>query len=467
MKPASPSRLQLLWYGLPATATGYMMTFMGLYLLKFSTDTLLISPAVMGLLFGLSRIWDAVSDPLVGFLSDRTSSRLGRRRSWMAGGVVPAALLFIMLFSSPIYLSGNDQIIWIGISIFAFYTAMTCILVPHYSLGAEISRDADGRNKLFGTRHAFETVGAILALVAVGWLTVVERNGFAAIRSTAEVLSWLAGAVLAISVIVMVQRTRESESTTESDKTGVDRSSNSDPTYPSGAGVFSAYQNIWRNPHARLIMWVTFIEYNGIAVISATCLYVAQYVMGNIMLGPVIIITYLLASTFSVPLWIRLSRRYGKVKLWLYAMVFTAPSFGAMFTLAFIESPSIQLGLMIVLALASGLASGCSNTIGPSLLSDVIDADELKTGERKEGAYFALWNFAKKGATGVTLMVTGLALSWAGFIPNEEQSRLVELTLCALIGLFPLTCYIAGSILFSRFSLDPHQSTPIATETSP
>ena len=122
---------------------------------------------------------------------------------------------------------------------------------------------------------------------------------------------------------------------------------------------------------------------------------------------------------------------------------------------------------MIVLALASGLASGCSNTIGPSLLSDVIDADELKTGERKEGAYFALWNFAKKGATGVTLMVTGLALSWAGFIPNEEQSRLVELTLCALIGLFPLTCYIAGSILFSRFSLDPHQSTPIATETSP
>lgn len=466
MKSVLLSRLQLMWYGIPATATGYMMTFMGLYLMKFSTDTLLITPAVMGLLFGLSRIWDAISDPLVGFLSDRTTSRLGRRRSWMAGGILPAVLFFIMLFSSPDHLAGSGLIIWIGISIFCFYTAMTCILVPHYSLGAELSRDADGRNKLFGTRHAFETTGSILALVAVGWLTVIASDGSSSIRATAEVFSWLAGLVLAISVIAMIRRTSESTGTTEAGNNIFDRTDRSDEERSSKNGVFSAYRDIWRNPHARIIMWVTFIEYNGIAVISATCLYVAQYVMGNIMFGPVIIITFLLASTFSVPLWIRLSRRYGKVKLWLYAMVFTAPSFGAMFILAFIESQMAQFGMMIILALASGLANGCSNTIGPSLLSDVIDDDELKTGERKEGAYFALWNFAKKGATGVTLMITGLALSWAGFAPNEEQSRLVKLTLCALIGLFPFICYVLGSIIFSRFSLDRNLSTRKAIPTS-
>ncbi len=467
MKPVLPNRLQLMWYGMPAIATGYMMAFMGLYLLKFSTDTLLIPPAAMGLLFGLSRIWDAISDPLVGFFSDRTTSRLGRRGSWLAGGLLPAALLFIVLFSSPDHLAGNDLIIWIGISIFTFYTAMTCIVVPHYSLGAELCRDTDGRNKLFGTRHAFETTGAILALVAVGWLTVVESDGFAAIRATAEMLSWLAGLVLVITVIAMIRRVPESADTTKPGKNIFDRSDRSAEVPTSKNGVFSAYRDIWRNPHARIIMCVTFIEYNGIAVISATCLYVAQYVMGNIMFGPVIIITFLLASTFSVPLWIRLSRRYGKVKLWLYAMVFTAPSFGAMFTLAFIDSQSTQLVLMIILALVSGLANGCGNTIGPSLLSDVIDYDELKTGERKEGAYFALWNFAKKGATGVTLMVTGLALSWAGFVPNEEQSRLVELTLCALIGIFPLICYIAGAIIFSRFSLDLDLSAQEEKTASP
>ncbi|MEH6559161.1 MAG: MFS transporter [Oceanicoccus sp.] len=466
MKPVLPSRLQLIWYGIPATATGYMMAFMGLYLMKFSTDTLLVAPAVMGLLFGLSRIWDAISDPLVGFLSDRTTSRFGRRRSWMAGGVLPAVLLFIMLFSSPDHLAGNDLVMWIGVSIFGFYTAMTCILVPHYSLGAELSRDADGRNKLFGTRHAFETIGSILALVAVGWLTVVESGGVSAIRTHAEVFSWLAGLALVVSVAVMIRRTPESSDITKPGKNIFNRTGKSVTENHPKTGVFSAYRDIWRNPHARIIMWVTFIEYNGIAVISATCLYVAQYVMGNIMLGPVIIITFLLASTFSVPLWIRLSRRYGKIKLWLYAMVFTAPSFGAMFALAFIESQSVQIGLMMILALLSGLANGCSNTIGPSLLSDVIDHDELNTGERKEGAYFALWNFAKKGATGVTLMLTGLALSWAGFVPNEEQSRLVELTLCALIGLFPLICYVAGAILFSRFSLGQDLSTQQAMPAS-
>lgn len=457
----------LLWYGLPATAIGYMMTFMGLYLMKFATDTLLIAPAVMGLLFGLSRIWDAVSDPLVGFLSDRTQSRWGRRKSWMAAGVLPASGLFIMLFSSPLQLTGNELVIWVGIAIFGFYTAMTCILVPHYSLGTELSRDADRRNKLFGTRHAFETSGSILALVAVGWLTVIESQGLGTIRGTAEILSWLTAAILAASVIAMSTRISESsESPTTNNDTTDSYTTNSQAgtkpppdasTQPSKSGLFAAYRDIWRNPHARIIMGVTFIEYNGIAVISATCLYVAQYVMGNIMFGPVIIITFLLASTFSVPLWVRLYRRYGKVKLWLYSMALTAPSFGAMFTLAFIDSSMLQLVMMIFLALISGMANGCGNTIGPSLLSDVIDDDELRTGERKEGAYFALWNFSKKGATGLTLMVTGFALSLAGFVPNEEQSRLVELTLCALIGLFPLICYVVGAIVFSRFSLEEEQ----------
>lgn len=457
MNSMSHAKSQLMWYGIPATATGYMMSFMSLYLMKFATDTLLIAPAIMGLLFGLSRIWDAVSDPVVGYLSDRTHSRLGRRRSWMAAGAIPAALFFIMLFTSPENLSQSQKVVWIGISIFGFYTAITCVLVPHYSLGSELSREADRRNKLFGTRYAFETIGSIMSLLAVGWLTFIEKDGFSAIRNSSEVFSLLAALILVISIAAMVRRTSESlpnsnsnlgNNTTPAQLTETNKTKNS---------VFGAYRAIWRNSSARTIILVTFIEYNGIAVISATCLYVAQYVMGNLMFAPLIIITFLLASTLSVPLWIRLSRHFGKVKLWFYAMIFTAPSFGGMFLLAFIESQMMQLALMIVLALTSGMASGCANTIGPSLLSDVIDQDESETGARNEGAYFALWNFAKKGAMGLTLMLTGFALSWAGFIPNADQTRQVVLTLCALIGLFPLICYTVGAILFSRFSL--HQKT--------
>jgi GPH family glycoside/pentoside/hexuronide:cation symporter/oligogalacturonide transporter len=76
------------------------------------------------------------------------------------------------------------------------------------------------------------------------------------------------------------------------------------------------------------------------------------------------------------------------------------------------------------------------------------------TGERKEGAYFAAWNFVFKSATGVTLMLTGFVLELAGFVPNEVQSEESKLALKGLYALFPMACYLVGTLIFMRFKLD-------------
>ena len=88
-------------FGAPAVGAGYMYLLLSLYVMKFSTDVLLIAPGVMGAIYSLSRIWDAISDPLVGYFSDRTSSRLGRRRTWILASCLPISLGFYMVFAPP------------------------------------------------------------------------------------------------------------------------------------------------------------------------------------------------------------------------------------------------------------------------------------------------------------------------------------------------------------------------------
>ena len=130
-----------------------MMLLVNLYVMKFATDVLLIAPGVMGVIFGISRVWDAVSDPLVGYLSDRSKNRLGRRRSWLLFSILPLAGMFIWVFSPPGSLSAGMLIVWMAIGVIGFYSALTMLVVPHVSLGAELSEDYHLRSRLYGLRH--------------------------------------------------------------------------------------------------------------------------------------------------------------------------------------------------------------------------------------------------------------------------------------------------------------------------
>ena len=87
--------------------------------------------------------------------------------------------------------------------------------------------------------------------------------------------------------------------------------------------------------------------------------------------------------------------------------------------------------------------------------------DEHRTGQRKEGVYFAAWNFVYKGATGVMLLLTGFVLQGAGFVPNQEQTMTVQVSIVTLYGLFPLVCYAIGAFLFRRFKLDEAEHAKI------
>ncbi|MCZ6711133.1 MAG: MFS transporter [Gammaproteobacteria bacterium] len=425
-------------YGAPGIGAGYMYLMLSLYVMKFSTDVLLIAPAVMGVIFSVSRIWDAISDPIVGYLSDRTRSSFGRRRTWIVGSMAPIFIAFIMVFSPPASLSGGALIAWMAVAIIGFYSAMTVFFVPHLSLGAELSENYHERSRLFGVRHAFYTFGSIVSLISFYMLISAEEQGPAAVRDTAMRLSLLAAGLMAVLIVFAVTRLRE--------RRDYQGRVNESP--------YQAFADVWRNPHARLLIIVTFIENIGSAAIGALTLYVAQYIVGAALWAPAIILCYMVPSTFSVPMWIPLSRRFGKIRLWIFSMLLTGVSFGAMFALPFLEGTTVKIAYISVLAAFAGLAAGCGGTVSPSIQGDVIDYDEYVTGERKEGSYFAAWNFVYKSAYGVMLLLTGFVLQFSGFVPNQEQTMTVQIAMVTLYGLLPLVCYLIGAAIFTRFKFD-------------
>lgn len=428
----------VLTYALPTAGVGLMYFLVSLYLMIFATDVLMVSPAAMGLIFGISRIWDAVSDPITGYLSDRTHSRMGRRRPWLLASIPTVCLAFGLMWSPPAGWSTAWTTLWMAASVLGFYTAMTIFIVPHQSLGAELTSDYHERSRVFAYRHVIWSLGSIVALILMQWLINLDSP-----RSAAAAVGWITALVTAGLTLYTVVYLRER------------------PEYQ-GRGAshpFRSYSDVWKNKHARLLLVVFLIESLGAATIGILTPYVARYIVGRPDLTGVFILAYMLPSIASTPIWPGLARRFGKKPLWVASMAMTALSFGGM---AFLDEGTIAL--IFVLAVIAGTAAGCGAIMSPSIQSDVIDFDEYSTGERKEGAYFAAWNFTYKSATGVTLILTGAVLEWSGFVPNAAQTEGAKAWILALYSLFPLVCYLIGTALFSRFSLDEAEHARIQAE---
>jgi GPH family glycoside/pentoside/hexuronide:cation symporter len=438
------STLRLSWsaifdYVAPTFGLGFMFLLIAIYLMKFATDVLGMSAAVMGMILFLGRgVWDAIADPIVGYLSDRTNTKMGRRRPWLLASALPLGVTFVLLWMPPRDLGPTLTIVWMSAMVVAFYTTSSVLIIPHTALGAELTDNYHDRTRIFGGRHLGWTIGSFAAIAG---FVALDRS--ADVRTTVFWLALGAGIVTAFLILWTAWRMRERA---EYQGRGAE--------YP-----YHAFRDVWRNPHARLLLLVFGIESLGAATIGVLTPYVAQYVVKRADIAPAVIAAYMLASFAFVPVWLPLSRRFGKKALWLASMLLTAVSFGAMF---FLGEGTIVL--MTVLAIAAGTAASCGAMMGPSIQADVIDWDEHATGERKEGAYFAAWNFVFKVATGLTQALTGFVLTFSGYLPNVEQTTLVKMTILALYGLFPMACYLLGSALFARFKLDEAGYATIRTE---
>ena len=154
--------LKKLAYAAPAFALAVVGIPIYVYLPKFYTDVVGIDIAALGTILASVRIFDAVTDPLMGYISDRTVSRFGRRRPYIAAGAVFVALFIYLLFNPP-QGSPSFETFWFGICSYALFLVWTVVTVPYESLGPELTFDYDERNALFGLRDGLLIAGTLAA----------------------------------------------------------------------------------------------------------------------------------------------------------------------------------------------------------------------------------------------------------------------------------------------------------------
>ena len=403
-------RWLLFVWALPSAGTTAMLWLVMVYLLKFSNDVLGVGPAVVGALFGLGRLWDAVSDPAVGFLSDRTTTRIGRRRPWIAAAALPTAVAFVALWSPPAALSGAALVVWLGVALLLLYTGLTAFQIPHASLGAELTEDHHARTGIFALRNGLESVGI---LIAIGCLAMLENASAPreAARSVAIGLALVSAVWMVGSALLLAER-REHQ----------------------GRGAqhpYRAFRDVWRNEHARQLFAVFFLSELGLASLAAAVPYVSGTMMGGDGMSGWILLAFLAPALISIPLWLPVARRLGKRNTWLLAAVLATLAFAGIS----LFGPGDELAFF-VLAGVIGLTQGATRTLPHSIKADVIDVDELRTGERKEGAYFAAWNFVQKAAAGFSIALMGVMLEVSGLAqgaPSEWGIRLVMSVMPALL----------------------------------
>jgi GPH family glycoside/pentoside/hexuronide:cation symporter len=414
-------------YAAPRIGIGIMGILFATYLMKFATDVLLIAPAVMGTLIAASRLWDAVSDPVVGYLSDRTRSRHGRRRSWMYASAIPMGLALVMIWAPPAALGPLALVAWMSAALIAYETASTAFFVPHGALGLELTPHYHERTRLFGWTHMIGSVGMLIGLGSLQLMNAAEDK-----RAAAIALSMVAGVCVSALVLGSTRRLHE----------------RADFQGRGGAKIVAAFLDVARNPHSRLLLFVYGIETFGAASIGMLVPYLVEYVVPMRELMVPLLITYTVPQFVLTPLWIHLAGRFGKKRLWLFSMVVTAIGFACFFPM---EEPGIAIW---VVTFAIGFAGGCGAVVAPSIQADIVDYDEFRTGERKEGAYLAVWNLVRKGAGSVTALATGWVLQLSGFEPNVEQSETAKLAIRGLFSLLPAACYLIGALLFVRFAFN-------------
>jgi GPH family glycoside/pentoside/hexuronide:cation symporter len=418
----------LVTYAAPGLGFGFMMMMVSTYFMKYATDVLAIPAATMGGILLLSRAWDAVVDPVAGYLSDRTHTRLGRRRPWLLAGALPLALGFALAWSPPASLSPAALVVWTGAATLLFFTSMTLSRMPHEALGAELSRDYHERNRVFGVKRALFGVGTLAVFAALSQLGEASDPRASALRFTVA-----ASAGTALLLLLTGLAIREPAA----------------HLGRGGARPLAAARDVLANPHARRLLSVSFLQQVATGTVTTAAAYHTQYVLGDPGAFPLLLGCFFVASLASIPLWLRLGQRFDKKPLLVASMVGVGAILGAMFAVG-----EGDHALLFSLAAVGGCLAGGLDVIMPSLQADVIDVDELRTGERKEGVYFAAWHLADKLALGVAAAVTGLALAASGFVPNAAQGAPALLAMRVLLSLFPLVCYSAGALLFVRFGLD-------------
>lgn len=408
--------------GLPLAALGLPLT---VYLPPFYAQMPGLNTGLVGVLIFAARLFDVVTDPLIGSASDRLQTRFGRRRPWIAAGTPVLMLAAWFLFVPPDNAGAAYLLVWSMLA----YLGWTLIYLPYTALGAEMSPDYDERSRITAWREGFFVLGTLVAIMLPA---IAQRFIGGADAGLAAIAVFLMVA-LPIATGLFLWRVRE----------------------PDGV---NASKIRWREsldllksnrPFTRLLIaYLLNGAANGLPA-ALFLFFVTAILGGSEITGGIFLAIYFLSAVLGLPLWLKIGRNWSKHRLWCASMLWV--SFVFIFTLTLGEGDYIGYGLICVLG---GTCLGVDQAIAASIQADVIDEDTAAGGDGRAGLYFGLWGMATKLAFAIALGIAYPVLWLAGFDAGQDNDAVALWTLAVLYGLLPVAIKLGVVAMMWNFPLD-------------
>jgi GPH family glycoside/pentoside/hexuronide:cation symporter len=419
-------------YGMPNFAGAAMVIPIGIHMNIFYSDVVLVPLGYIALAIAVARSFDAITDPLMGWISDRTRTRWGRRRPWMFIGAPLCAVAFVLLFSPPEQMGARAAGVWFVGTFTLYFLFHTVYSIPHYGLGPELTLDYKERSSLFAWMEGFTLLGTLCASALPG-LVLIPRFGD---RVGFTVFACLFGGILTVLYWWQCYRIKERPDFSQREP---------NPLVP---GVRRAM----RNRPFRILL-ATYVVGNIAGAIPGLMMpYFTTYVLKpdhpEQWIG-IFLVTYFGFAFLTLPGWLWAVRRFGKRPIYLISVLMAALAS----VLLFFQGEGDILSTFLILVWA-GSSFGVRIFLGPSIQADVIDYDELYTGRRREAQYGALWAIMVKFIWIPSAAVPLGILAAVGYEPNIEQSETVEFTIRAIFGLAPSTFAVLAVLVFLFFPIN-------------
>ncbi len=443
----------------PAMAGSTMIFFQ----LVFLTNVAGLRADLAGTVLLIGKIWDAVNDPFIGWLSDHTRGRWGRRLPWIVASALPFALFFWLQWIVPGFIDQRNQwglFAYYALVSLAFNSAYTGLILPHNALTPELSADYDERSRITASRMAFSLGGSVgglvLALVVFRALApAAQTTRYAAFGASVSALALIALAFCLAGIWRTVRQRESHRETAEAAR----------PSTPS-LGLKAQLRIILSNRPFLIVCGIYLFSWLAMQF-TATILpfYVESWMGLPAAAFQTLALTVQATALALIPAWGWLSVRLGKKPVYFYGMAFWLV---AQAGLGFVHPG--QTALMYLLGFVAGFGISVCYLIPNAMLPDTIEYDELRTGQRREGIFYGFFVFLQKLALALGTFVVGQALHAAGYlshgpldaIPVQPESALAAIRLA--IGPLPAVALLIGIVLTWRFPIDKAKHAEILRE---
>ncbi len=406
-------------YGICDLGGNLFFTVIAFLLLNYLTDTVGISAGLAGAIIMIGKIWDAVTDPLTGYISDRTRTRWGRRRPFILLGSFPLFIAMVIMFTNP----GLDSQIWLfawGVTCFCLLcTAYTLVNIPYSALTPELTRDFHERTVLNGYRFGFAVIGTLLgAGAALPLVNLFQDNS-----TGYTLMGSLFGFIMMITAITTFFMVKEPENQNSFPDTRQE-------------GFWATYASVFKNRPYVWILLTYALHITALTIVSGIAIYYFKYIHHDEAKTTIAMLVLLVTAMVFIPVSVILSKKLGKKTVYAAGMII----FSLAIMVLFFWGHTRSAGFSFLVLGVSGIGMGFTYAIPYAMVPDAVDYDYLKTGVRKEGAFYGIWTFGFKIGQAVALGITGGILSLTGYVPDAAQ------TPDALLGIRILMGPIAAAI---------------------